>query len=397
MCDSLCARRPDGTVFGKNSDRPPSEIQLIEFHEDRAPGGSLRTQYLTIDDDGAAALIGARPDWLWGMEHGVNRHGVAIGNERVFTIDDPAEAPPGLIGMDLVRLALERAESATAAVEVIGGLIETHGQGGAADPVTGDAYFSSFLIADPHSAWTVESSGRDWVALPVDDHAALSNRLTLHTCDRGSVADPDRFDPQSWLPPDEWTAHADHRLASSRAALAGSSAFDARSMAAALRDHGGERWGRPGTVAPPTPPPDDQGPNGEGWTVCMHVRGLSTTTSSLIAWLDGDGGHRAWVAQGSPCVSVFVPVSPAGGAPNGLADPARWWQLARLRDLVDSEPGLITTIRADLDPIETSLWDEADTLASGSARPADWERFARKAQDRVTEAVDRLIAGLWAE
>lgn len=123
MCDTLCVRRSAGTVFGKNSDRPPSEVQLIESHESRPAGGSLGTQYLTIDDAGAAALLGARPAWLWGMEHGVNRHGVAIGNERVFTVDDPDQQPPGLIGMDLVRLGLERATSADHAVELIGALI----------------------------------------------------------------------------------------------------------------------------------------------------------------------------------------------------------------------------------------------------------------------------------
>jgi len=49
---------------------------------------------------------------------GVNEYGVAIGSEALFTMVKP-EKFPGLIGMDLLRLALERADSAGAAVHVI--------------------------------------------------------------------------------------------------------------------------------------------------------------------------------------------------------------------------------------------------------------------------------------
>ena len=109
MCDTLCVPTADGMLFAKNSDRPPNEAQVVESYAARPGGGSLQTQYLTIPDADAAALVGSRPTWLWGLEHGVNEHGVAIGNEKIWTIDDPRAAPPALIGMDLVRLALERA------------------------------------------------------------------------------------------------------------------------------------------------------------------------------------------------------------------------------------------------------------------------------------------------
>ncbi len=391
MCDTLCVRRAEGTLFGKNSDRPPSEVQLIESHDARPAGGRLHTQYLTIDDAGATTLLGARPDWLWGMEHGLNRHGVAIGNERVFTVDDPDREPPGLIGMDLVRLGLERATNADAAVELIGDLIERHGQGGAADPVTGDAYFSSFLIADPGAAWALESSGRDWAARAVTDRGAISNRITLDECTTGSIESPATFDPQTWLRSDEWTAHADRRLAASRAALEERPDFDARAMAAALRDHGRHRWGAPGADTETVPPPVDQGPDGEGWTVCMHVRQLSTTTSSIIGWLDPMGHHRAWLAQGAPCVSVFVPVSATQPTPIGLADPQAWHRVARLRDLVDADPDLLPDIRAALDPLESSLWDEADELAASEVDGSDWTDFSERAHQRADDATRRLV------
>ncbi len=81
--------------------------------------------------------------------------------------------------MDLVRLGLERARTADGAVDVMTELLERHGQGGIADAADDDAYFSSFLVADPRSAWVLETSGRSWAAKPVADGAAISNRIAL--------------------------------------------------------------------------------------------------------------------------------------------------------------------------------------------------------------------------
>jgi hypothetical protein len=75
------------------------------------------------------AVLLARPSWIWGAEMGANSHGVVIGNEAVFT-KVPYEKGPGLTGMDLIRLALERASSARLALEVIVDLLASYGQGG---------------------------------------------------------------------------------------------------------------------------------------------------------------------------------------------------------------------------------------------------------------------------
>jgi hypothetical protein len=90
----------------------------------------VKCTYIEIPDvDESHATLLSQPFWIWGAEMGTNEHGVTIGNEAVFT-REPYERQPGLIGMDLLRLALERAATAKDAVSVITTLLEKYGQGG---------------------------------------------------------------------------------------------------------------------------------------------------------------------------------------------------------------------------------------------------------------------------
>lgn len=376
MCDTLCVRREGRTLFAKNSDRPIGEVQLVEWHARRsAPAaGELRTQYLTIGDADAAGVLGSRPAWLWGFEHGVNEHRVAIGNERVFTVDDAAAAPPALIGMDLVRLGLERARSADVAVEVITSLLERHGQGGIADAANDEAYFSSFLIADPTAAWVLETSGRTWAAKPVVDGAAISNRIALGsdwTRASADVAVGRAFD--EWRDPQSWVDLADIRLRCTLRAVSGTDTVrDPADLVALMRHHGERPWGRPGGDPADVSvlPQERVGPNAEGFSVCMHLRGYQTTAASMICELPEDPGvpMRAWVASGSPCVSVFVPVFPGVAVPAALGAERTWRRFDALRQRVEAQPSALAEIRGVLAPIETELWARADEVAD---RPGD--------------------------
>lgn len=396
MCDTLCALTSAGTLFGKNSDRPSNEAQLTEAFAAREPGGTLETQYLRLPDDGAQALMGARPAWLWGFEHGVNEHRVAIGNEELYTARSPKAEPPALIGMDLVRLGLERSASADEALDIITRLLAQYGQGGDCTQ-TGDAYFSSFLIADPRSAWVLETSGRSWVAAPVEGSAAISNRINISTGWTRSSTDiePDT-DFDAFRHPASPTGHADKRLAASRACLAQSSKPAPADFAAHLRDHGTGPWGIPGADGPVEPPPETIDADGTGVTVCMHVRGYRNTTSSMIAEMPADGAQpmRAWVAPGNPCVCVYVPVFPPGSVPEALGEPAVWHRFALLRDRVEADAGVLPEVRALFDPLEAELWSEADDMALSPERQP---RFVEEAWYRVAEALDqvesRVLAG----
>jgi secernin len=283
MCDSLVAlgvATADGvTLFAKNSDRPPLERQLIEWSEPRLESTTRATHIEVVGNDRKTLrCVISRPGWCWGAEHGVNEAGVAIGNHTIYTTLDPRSFPPALIGMDLVRLGLERADSAEAAVAVMTGLLDRYGQGGTGHDVAivgkDKPYWSSFLIADPHAAWMVETSGRTWSACAVEPTATMSNR----TC----LAD---FDAAHRHPGQPVERLVDPRLNASRAVLvARPVTFEA--IAAHMRSH--------------------DSCIEQGWSICMHVDDQEATTASMIAQLPAHGSPTAWMLTGSPCQQEYV-------------------------------------------------------------------------------------------
>ncbi|MGZ6993885.1 MAG: hypothetical protein ACXVIM_01655 [Acidimicrobiia bacterium] len=388
MCDTLCVVGSTGTLFAKNSDRPPREVQVVEGLERRAAGGSLHTQYLTLPDAGAHALLGSRPEWLWGVEHGVNEHGVAIGNEKVWTIDDAKAEPPALLGMDLVRLALERSRTADEALEQLTTLLETFGQGGSGEQDHDEPYFSSFLIADSGGGWVAETSARTWAAKPVGRGAAISNRISLTTdWERASPDVAPGRDFQDWRDPQAPTAIADLRLEATCACVTAGTAstegFGARELVGTLRHHGGQAWGAPGSApTAPSPVPTGVDDDWNGITVCMHLRDYQATTASMVAELpaDPDATLRAWVGLGSPCASVYVPVFPPLRVPPELGKPETWLRFAALRDRVETMPDALERVRAHLAGVEAELWERAD-LAVASGTP---------------NALDEFVASSWA-
>ena len=362
MCDTLCLLGADRTIFAKNSDRPRDEIHVVEVHPRRTGGGMLRTTHLEIKDIGAYALLGSRPAWMWGNELGVNEHGVAIGNERVYTLDDPTTAPAALTGMDLVRLGLERGKTADNAIDAMTGLLELHGQGGACLE-SGDAYWSSFLVADANSAWVLETSESTWAARPVDRAAAISNRLSLGTEWTRASADLSRGDDFSTrIDPTAPAQRAEVRLAATTACLTTDDQSPAR-VVATLRHHGTIPWGAPGDdpgLVQPLPAPEEA--EQDRPTVCWHDYTTLATTASMVADLrpaTQPNGTQAWVALGSPCASVYLPVFAPHAVPAAFADPSTWLRFARLRDRVEQKAAALSEVRAVLGPIEADLWERA--------------------------------------
>ncbi|KAM9750665.1 secernin-2 isoform 1-T1 [Dama dama] len=182
-CDCFASVPPasalPAVIFAKNSDRPRDEVQELVFvpAATHAPGSRLQCTYIEVEQVSKThAVILSRPSWLWGAEMGANEHGVCIGNEAVWT-KEPVGKGEALLGMDLLRLALERGSSAREALHVITVLLERYGQGGSCreDP-TPFCYHNTFLLADRTEAWVLETAGRLWAAQRIQAECLAQDR-----------------------------------------------------------------------------------------------------------------------------------------------------------------------------------------------------------------------------
>lgn len=93
------------------------------------------------------------------LKWGVNEHGVAIGNEAVFTKIKIKKEIIGLTGMDLVRLALERTSTAKSAIDLVIKLLEKYGQNACSGYEDENFFYhNSYIIADKTEAWILETA-----------------------------------------------------------------------------------------------------------------------------------------------------------------------------------------------------------------------------------------------
>jgi len=253
---------------------------------------------------------------------GANDAAVVIGNEAVFT--DQHESEPGLLGMDLLRLALERSTNVAEAVATIVELLERHGQGGSCSRMhPGFSYDNSFLIADPDGAVVLETAGRSWVTEPVDGPGrSISNGLTIEPF---ATAHADRLRGR--------VAQCDLRRRFTTGAA--SSASGPGDLMATLRSHGRD-------VTPAYSPL-----NGAMAAPCMHAGGLLTNSQTTASWVADLRRSPAthWVtATAAPCTGLFKPVtvdSPVrlGAPPSDRADDdSLWWRHERLHRMVARDP-----------------------------------------------------------
>jgi secernin len=328
MCDTL-GIGPSYTssgmsIFGKNSDREADETQLVlsiprEVFPERQ---DLRCTYITIPQIGSTqAVVLSKPFWLWGAEMGVNEKGVAIGNEALFTKVKP-EKEPGLIGMDLVRLALERSASAEEAANIIIDLLVRYGQAGPCGYRDKKfTYMNSFIIMDRHNILTLETMGRDFAVKYHPDHAVISNGTTItDDWDRSSL--PKGTDLSTYTDPlTTYFAGSTVRKGWNDAAiLKAKGTVGTMDVFQMLRGHYGRTHSK-----------------GFNHDVCMHASDpiirRSQTTGSMVVELHPDHKIRIFVTAGSaPCLTPFKPFMPAapfldaGRGAGHYSKDSYWWR-----------------------------------------------------------------------
>jgi len=288
MCDTLfipADARPSGSCyFAKNSDRNPDEPQVM-----------------MISGTGKHSCLLSRPVWMHGAEMGVNARGVVIGNEAVFA--KKKADPHGVLGMDTLRSALEQADTARQAMEIIATSVENGTQGGNGAFKGTLVYDNSYLVADFDGAWIIETAGHRWAAKQLWGPGAISNTYSLtDEFERADSATLSEKGPgYSWKKRVESRLYrlitrGDTRRASSLQNAAGM-VDGVANVFSAMRSHGPYNLGRP---------------NLKNMTsVCMHEGGIvnnSTTASMVVDLRPKTHSAVIWFTAGpAPCLSLYRP------------------------------------------------------------------------------------------
>jgi len=179
MCDTFIVSKNKSRFFLKNSDRSPNEPNLLEYvprkeHKEKM----VECTYISIPQvKETYGCFLVKPSWMFGAEMGVNEYGVAIGNEAVFTKHHNKKET--LIGMDYLRLALERSKTAREAKNVIIDLLKEYDQGGNCGYDHKFYYNNSYLIADKDETFILETVNKDYCVHYELGSYNISNRLSI--------------------------------------------------------------------------------------------------------------------------------------------------------------------------------------------------------------------------
>ncbi len=399
MCDTFIVL-PDATkdgsiIFGKNSDRDPNEPHYVEIiqAQDYPPNSILNCTYVSIPQvSHTNRVLLCRPVWIWGAEMGINEFGVVIGNEAVFS-KVPAEKTPGLIGMDYLRLALERSSTAGEAVQVITSLLEKYGQSGNCGFSHPFYYHNSFLIADKKEAWKLETIDRQWAAKKIDTFGTISNGLTIGSdwdlCSQGMQTfalsknlykKNLKFNFSSaysdWLYT-RFSNSMQRKNCTHNQIASKIGEFVIRDAFKILRTHNGT-----GKSFRPDRP-------SLGSDVCMHagfgpIR-VSQTTGSLVTKYLG-GKIEIWITGSSaPCISLFKPCSIEQNQlmdfVPGLTfeDNSYWWRSEKFhRNLISSVRQNIRDYHIERDELENYFLDNFSRMEHLRDQELFWEEVKSK-------------------
>lgn len=459
MCDTWVALRDTTSskqvIFAKNSDRPMFDCQPLMHYtaQQWSKDSTIQLEYIEIPQvQQTYATLGSSPYWCWGYEEGINEHGVVIGNEAIFTrtFRQAAQAyragntpDLGVLGMDLIRLALERSRNAAQAVEIIGQLVEQYGQFGSgvpAQPHDKGGYDNSFIVADSDEAWVIETVGKRWVAKQFTKGAtSISNQPTIRqTWDAGSDDIESYAQQQGWwsqaVPFDFAHAYIDDktsrqvshiRVMRSRQLLAQRAGeITLPWMMRIARDHYEDTFlnGAFFDVADP-----------DFLSICMHVSPSDftwgNTASSCVVTLptSSDSLPVFWWTPCPPCNGCYIPffvhgsqlpeiVSTAGTfgkrvsppsetVPDEFAPDSYWWLFRKLLDTVKGDavksvPGLYQVrhpiVRERFDTLEAEFKAQVPDIITqavdnGNVNPTILDNFTAACVERVIAEIQSLM------
>lgn len=405
------ATKDGDTIFAKNSDRPVNESQPLEFHPaaDHEVGSYVQCSFIKVKQVAHTyACIGSRPTVFFGFEHGINEHGVVIGNEQVSGREIP-EGRWGLIGMDILRLGLERSTSARQAVEVMGELLETYGTGG--DPSTRIAPFNSnYIIADANEAYKFESHQRSWAAEKIEGTGYISNcysilnydivsdRAKQEAVEKGWIDKEQVFEPaRAWTVDDCVFAESEGfvRYARLDSLMNNREPLTVKDMMNNLRDHyNGAELGQ--TIFSPAAAKIP--------CICSHPGGPSgcATAASTVTVVRKDVPKEIrftyWGSMAPPCCSVFRPFYNIDWLPEDLGKAAleyteadQWWRFTELeRYIALNYDKFAPKVKKEFDAMENAFIQEAAEIEKNySGDVARLKEFSGRAS---RESLEKAIA-----
>lgn len=425
MCDTFVAT-PDITgsgkmIFGKNSDREPNEAQcLVRYPEKNHKEDSVRATFRDIPQSKKTfEVLLSRPFHMWGAEMGANSKGVVIGNEAVFTRLPIQKKNDGLTGMDLLRLALERSESASDARDLILEYLERFGQdacGGYLD--RGFFYHNSFIIADPHEAFVLETADRFWAWKKIQGFYSISNGLTLGSDYDGLHSGAiDYARSKGWLKKGETFSFSDafsdflfttfskckiRREITKSGGEFFQGKFKIEDAMQILRLEGkrnpdqslhSDAAGFP--ISNPKFSPTTPGMG----SVCLHANGPlapNQTTGSFVAELD-DNPHRSqfWATGTSiPSISLFLPFSIPGKSfiegdivqPGATPDASLWWTHEILYRLsLRNYSKAVSVFSAELKEVQEKFLRKAELLYSEKRKESGLDSLTVPASEEASK------------
>ena len=427
-CDTLALT---GSYFAnghpalmKNSDRPLGEAQPLAFFPaaDHAAGEMLSCTHLTIPQCAHTyAVLGCKPYWIWGFEMGANEKGLFIGNEAEGSRCE-GERVEGLLGMDLLRLALERAATCREAIAVIDKLLREYGQNANANPLYDRRYENSFILADEAEVWVMETAGREWAARKIKDFAAVSNCYTIEENIDLCSDDLERLARENrWLSPNEPMNFAKaYTLPAIRQTLSTPrqrrmdklvrkrrKPLTEANLKTIFRDHFEGELIEPRFGAC----------QATFTTICMHAGTWDSaqTACSMLFTHDDVLGPVMRYAPSLPCCSVYLPVYWTGFLPQAMtlggaaySSDSLWWRMERLAIQVSmDEENFGEAVREALAIMEKELTAksakseaEARALVLSGNREAALQKLNTLMQetcDTVMESVRWLSAQLSSE